>query len=216
MYNPAAFQVADLPTIRDFVARNGFAVLTTVGSDGAPVASHLPLHLRRDPATGDVAEPAVLVGHMARNNPQWENAAGQTALIVFSGPHCYVSPTWYAEPNTVPTWNYIAVHAYGRVELTEEPDELKQILADSVALYESAMPQPWEFDPASPLSESLVKQIVGFRITVERWEGKWKLNQNQSLVRRKRAAAALAARGDHDSQAVAAEMRRLLPPDDQA
>lgn len=211
MYNPAPFQVADLPTIHDFVARNGFALLTTVGVDGVPVVSHLPLHLRRDPATGSVAEPAVLVGHMARNNPQWENAAGQQSLVVFPGPHCYVSPTWYEEPSTVPTWNYIAVHAYGRVELTEDPDELKRILADSVALYESAMPQPWEFDPASPLNESLVKQIVGFRITVERWEGKWKLNQNQSLVRRKRVAAALAARSDHDSQSVAAEMRRMLP-----
>lgn len=214
MYNPAAFQETDLPTIHDFVDRHGFAVLTTVGVDGVPVASHLPLHLRREPATGAVAEPTVLVGHMARSNPQWQNAAGQEALIVFPGPHCYVSPTWYEEPNTVPTWNYIAVHAYGRVELTEDPDELKRILADSVAIYETAMPQPWQFDPTSPLNESLVKQIIGFRITVERWEGKWKLNQNQSLVRRKRVAAALEARSDHESQAVAAEMRRSLPSED--
>lgn len=215
MYNPASFQVADLPLIYDFVARHGFAVLTTVGPDGAPVASHLPLHLRRT-SSGDVAEPAVLVGHMARNNPQWRNAAGQQTLVVFSGPHCYVSPTWYAEPNTVPTWNYIAVHARGRIEITEDADELRRILADSVSLYESPLPTPWQFDPTSPLSESLVKQIVGFRITVEQWEGKWKLNQNQSLVRRRRVVAALEARTDHDSQAVAAEMRRTLPPDERA
>ena len=216
MYNPEAFQVVDLPVIYDFVARNGFAVLTTFGPDAGPIASHLPLHLRHEPATGGVAEPAVLVGHMARNNPQWRNAAGEQALVVFSGPHCYVSPTWYEEPNTVPTWNYLAVHAYGRVELTEDPDELKQILADSVSLYESAMPQPWQFDPTSPLSEALVKQIVGFRIVVERWEGKWKLNQNQSLARRRRVVAALEARSDHDSKSVAAEMRRTLPRDEHA
>lgn len=213
MYNPAAFQETDLPTIYDFVARHGFAVLTTIGDDGAPVASHLPLHLRRDSTTGAVAEPALLVGHMARNNPQWQTAAGRSALVVFSGPHAYVSPTWYAEPNTVPTWNYIAVHARGRVELTEDPFELKQILSDSVSLYESAMPQPWEFDPSSPLTEALVKQIVGFRITVERWEGKWKLNQNQSDVRRRRVEAALSARSDAPSQAVAAEMRLSLSPE---
>ena len=210
MYTPAAFQETDLPTIYDFVARHGFAILTTSGDDGLPVASHLPLHLRFDAATSAVAEPAVLVGHMARNNPQWQAAAGRTALVVFSGPHAYVSPTWYAEPNTVPTWNYIAVHAYGRIELTEDPIELKQILSDSVSLYESAMPQPWQFDESSPLTETLVKQIVGFRITVERWEGKWKLNQNQSEVRRRRVEAALSARSDAQSQAVAAEMRRTF------
>jgi len=214
MYNPEAFRETDLPTIHDFVDRNGFAVLTTVDEAGVPLASHLPLHLRRS-SGGTVEEPAVLVGHMAKQNPQWRSAAGRQALVVFSGPHCYVSPTWYAEPNTVPTWNYIAVHAYGRVELTEDPTELRRILSDSVALYESGMPKPWEFDPTSELSEALVKQIVGFRITVERWEGKWKLNQNQSLVRRKRVVAVLAARSDAASQAVAAEMQRMLPPGNQ-
>jgi len=215
MYTPAPFQETDLPTIYHFVDRNGFALLTTVDAAGEPVASHLPLHLLRDSTTGAVAEPAVLVGHMAKQNSQWQTAAGRTALVVFNGPHAYVSPTWYAEPNgvpenAVPTWNYIAVHAYGRVELTEDPVELKRILSDSVSLYESGMPQPWEFDPSSPRAEALVKQIVGFRITVERWEGKWKLNQNQSEVRRRRVEAALAARSDAQSQAVAAEMRRTL------
>jgi len=210
MYNPPAFRETDLPTIFDFVARHGFAVLTSVDDAGRPTASHLPLHLRHEPGTDPATSPAVLVGHMARTNPQWRSAAGRDVLVVFSGPHAYVSPTWYAEPNTVPTWNYIAVHAVGRLEITEDPAELRRILADSVALYETAMPQPWEFDPTSPLGETLIKQVVGFRITVERWEGKWKLNQNQSLVRRQRVAAALAARGDAESQAVAAEMRRTL------
>ncbi|MCE9607181.1 MAG: FMN-binding negative transcriptional regulator [Planctomycetia bacterium] len=212
MYSPDHFRETDHEKIFDFVERNGFASLVT-SHDGLPFASHLPLHLRRDSAADVATGRASLVGHMARSNPQWRDSDGQTALVIFNGPHAYVSPTWYGEPNTVPTWNYIAVHAYGTIEFTEDPLELRRILRDSVALYERALPQPWEFDPTSALSEALVKQIVGFRITVERWEGKWKLNQNQSEVRRRRVAATLAARDDAQSQAVAEWMQRSLGPD---
>jgi len=197
MYVPPAFAVDDQPTLFDFAERHSFATLVSQ-HDGAPMASHLPLLIDR--AHG---ERGAVIGHMARANPQWTDAAGQNVLVVFAGPHAYVSPTWYAEPNTVPTWNYTAVHAYGRLELIDDADELLALLARTVDVYERKMPQPWRFDPTTPLAAALVKQIVGFRIAVDRWEGKWKLNQNHSAERRKRVAAALENQPSEDAQAIA-------------
>ena len=201
MYVPAAFAVDDQPTLFDFAERHSFATLISQ-HDGVPLASHLPLLVDR--AHG---ERGLIVGHMARANPQWTDAAGQNVLVVFAGPHAYVSPTWYAEPNTVPTWNYTAVHAYGRWETIDDAASLQNIVAKLVDLYESAMPQPWPFDGDTPFAEGLLKQIVGFRIVVERWEAKFKLNQNHSQMRRERVVAGLETRGDYDSRAVAKLMR---------
>ena len=204
MYVPAAFAVDDQPTLFDFAERHSFATLISQ-HDGVPLASHLPLLVDR--AHG---ERGLIVGHMARANPQWTDAAGQNVLVVFAGPHAYVSPTWYAEPNTVPTWNYTAVHAYGRLELLDDADELLALLARTVDVYERSMLQPWRFARTTTLAAALVKQIVGFRIAVDRWEGKWKLNQNHSAERRKRVIAALSTQSSDDSRAVAELMRANL------
>jgi transcriptional regulator len=200
MYIPASFRFDDQAAIFDFAERHGFATLVTE-HDGAPFATHLPLILERG-----AGERGTIVGHMARANPQWREAAGQTVLVMYQGPHAYVSPTWYAEPNTVPTWNYGAVHAYGKLELVEDPAALMDIVARTVRFYERNLPQPWHFDESTPLAETLIKQIVGFRIPVERWEGKWKLNQNHSAERRSRVIAALANGPTEDQRAIAAEM----------
>src|SRR6266542_5687352 len=128
---------------------------------------------------------------MARANPHWREAAGQTALAVFSGPHAYISPTWYESEQVVPTWNYLAVHAYGRVEVVEDKGVLLEIVQRSVRVYEQAMPRPWSFDPASTFVGRLLTQIVGFRIEVERIEGKFKLNQNHPAERRQKVVRAL-------------------------
>jgi transcriptional regulator len=201
MYLPDHFRVDDPATIFDFAERHGFALLSTV-HDGVPFTSHLPLLLERDGGPQ-----GRIVGHMARANPQWRDAAGQTALVVYAGPHAYVSPTWYAEPNTVPTWNYAAVHAYGRLEIEEDPQAIKQIVARTTKFYEAGRTPEWLLDADSPLVEGLVKQIVGFRITVDRWEAKFKLNQNQSAARRARVIAALEAGEDSDGREIAAMMR---------
>jgi transcriptional regulator len=149
----------------------------------------------------------MIIGHMARANPQWRDAAGQTGLVVFAGPHAYISPTWYAEPNTVPTWNYAAVHAYGRLEIEEDPRALREIVARTTAYYEAGRDPPWRLDAESPMVDGLVKQIVGFRMTVERWEAKFKLNQNHSQARRERVIAALELQDDADGRKIAAMMR---------
>lgn len=200
MYIPASFRFDDQTAIFDFAERYGFATLVTE-HDGVPFATHLPLLLERDSG-----ERGTIVGHMARANPQWCEAAGQTVLVIYLGPHAYVSPTWYAEPNTVPTWNYGAVHAYGKLEIIEDAAAVVDIVARTVDFYERSMPQPWQFDGETPPAESLVKQIVGFRIPVERWEGKWKLNQNHSVERRQRVIAALESGPTDDQRAIASEM----------
>src|SRR5262249_26009639 len=124
-------------------------------------------------------------------------------MAVFSGPHAYVSPSWYEEGGTVPTWNYVAVHAYGSFHLVEGRGGLLDILRRSVLAYESPRPGPWVFDEAEPHGERMRKAIVGFRVEITRLEGKWKLSQNHSEERRRRVARALEARADQDSREVA-------------
>jgi transcriptional regulator len=178
MYVPAAFAETDKAKLHEFVRRNSFAVLTSNG-EGGLVASHLPLLL--DAEAGPNGH---LLGHMARANPQWRGVRGEV-MAVFSGPHAYVSPSWYEEEGTVPTWNYVAVHAYGTFHLVEDRDGLLDILRRSAAAYESPLPEPWPFDESAGHVEKMLKAIVGFRIDITRLEGKWKLSQNHSEGRRR-------------------------------
>jgi transcriptional regulator len=208
MYIPAAFAEADLSRLHHFIEQNSFGVLVSQ-VDGQPFASHLPLLLDR------TAGPhGTLIGHMARANPQWRDLAGQTVLAIFSGPHAYISPSWYEAEQVVPTWNYTAVHAYGRVAIVEDTGALLEIVQKSVQVYERDMPRPWSFDPAATFAERLLTQIVGFRIELARVEGKFKLNQNHPAERRKKVVWALQHRGSDDAQAVAAMMQGMLPSED--
>jgi transcriptional regulator len=205
MYLPAAFAEPDLTRLHHFIEQNSFGILVSQ-VEGLPFATHLPFLLDR------TAGPhGTLVGHMARANPQWREAGGQTALAIFSGPHAYISPTWYEAEQVVPTWNYTAVHAYGRVEVVEDNGALLEIVQRSVRAYERAMPRPWSLGPSSPFVERLLAQIVGFRIEVEKIEGKFKLNQNHPAERRKKVVRALQQRGGENAQAVAALMQAMLP-----
>src|SRR5207248_9900631 len=110
------------------------------------------------------------------------------------------------------TWNYAAVHAYGRAELVEDVDGVLEIVRRSVAVYEGGMPRPWVLDPSSTFVDRLLLQIVGFRIPIDRLEGKWKLNQNHPVERREKVVEALRGRGGEDAAAGAEMMERMLPP----
>jgi transcriptional regulator len=203
MYVPSHFAETDPAALHDFIERYSFGLLISQVA-GEPFATHLPFLLDR--AAGPHG---ALVGHMARANPHWKSLRDQTSLVVFSGPHAYISPTWYEAANVVPTWNYTAVHAYGQAEPIEDRDALLEIVQRSVAVYESAMPRPWTLDTAGPFVDRLLAQIVGFRIPIARIEGKWKLNQNHPAERREKVIGALEGRGGEDALAVAAMMRRL-------
>jgi transcriptional regulator len=203
MYIPAVFAVSDLNRLHDFIEQHSFGLLVSQ-LDGLPFASHLPFLLER--TTGPHG---TLVGHMARANPQWQQIAGQHVLTIFSGPHAYISPTWYEAETVVPTWNYTAVHACGRVEVLDDPDLLLNIVQSSVRVYEQTMPRPWYLGSGT-FVERMLTQIVGFRIAIEKLEGKWKLNQNHSAERRRKVVRALQEQGSENAQAIATLMQGML------
>ncbi len=201
MYLPASFAEHDRERVFALMERESFATLVSE-VDGRPFATHLPLLLER--AAGPCGR---LIGHVAKANPQAFASAGQEVLVIFQGPHAYVSPRWYAEENVVPTWNYVAVHAYGHLRVIDDPAETVQVLADYVARYERAGEGGWRFDPTTDYAQRMAAAVTAFRIDLTRLEGKWKLNQNHSAERRERVIAALEAQPDENSQAIARLMR---------
>ncbi|HVW36899.1 MAG TPA: FMN-binding negative transcriptional regulator [Pirellulales bacterium] len=200
MYIPASFEQLDPDELQAFIERHSFAALVSQ-HDGQPLASQLPLHFKPD-----CGEQGCLVGHMARANPQWRQADGQTVLAMFTGPHAYISASWYEAQNVVPTWNYAAVHIYGRFEAIHDTPALLAIVREFVEFYESGRSEPWQL-PDDEFIERLTESIVGFHIPIDRIEGKWKLSQNQPAERRQKVIAALERRSDENSRAVAALMR---------
>ena len=172
VYVPAVFSVDDRNLIHQWVRDNPFALVITA-SNGEPVATHLPILLREEDGTD------VLYGHMARANPQWRTL-GSRALVVFSGPHGYVSPAWYKSSPNVPTWNYVAVHAIGEPELLDDSETTLDHLLDMVQTFD---PHLAETHPESVDRENarrMLGGLVAFRMVVQRWEGKAKLNQNKT------------------------------------
>ena len=171
MYTPSLNRVENREAINAFLHSHGFATLIT-NADGEIVASHLPVLFDENANC--------LRSHMARANEQWKSFAGTNeVLCIFHGPHAYISPSWYEQQHTVPTWNYAVIHVYGKPTLVGEA-ELKQIVFDTTAKFESNMPAPWKI----PLSEKeiagMLKAIVGFKIEIARVEAKFKLGQNRS------------------------------------
>lgn len=194
MYIPEAFRESDVETLHAFVRDNSFGTLVSSTPEG-PFATHLPFLL--DP------ERNVLVGHMARANPHWQSLDGEVALAVFQGPHAYVSPRWYKTPIAVPTWNYAAVHARGRVTLIQEGERLLEILAETVERYDPTWPMPeGDYVP------KLARGVVGFEMAIEWIAGKMKLSQNRSTEDRLGAIEGLRAAGQND---VAELMAATLP-----
>ncbi|CAN5268873.1 FMN-binding negative transcriptional regulator [soil metagenome] len=197
MYIPASFKVSDLTRLHRFIREHSFGQLTTV-RDGAPFVSHVPMLLEDAPAPH-----GSLLGHIARANPQWQGADGQQVLAIFTGPHAYVSPSFYEAENVVPTWNYVAVHVYGALHVLEDAESLTAILQKSVVAYEQDRENPWTLDPSSPYFEKMIHAIVGFRIDITRIEGKWKLSQNQPPERRAKVRRALAGSSNPEDLAIA-------------
>ena len=211
MYTPKFNQVTDRAVLLEAMRDNSFAILfgpldPLVRLDGSqpnlsPTATHLPLVVK------DEGEHGVIEGHFAKANRHWQSLAGHETLVVFSGPHSYVSPTLYTEPLSVPTWNYIAVHAYGTMELIEDEDGKDALLKGLIALHEPAYAQQWREMPAG-FRRTMLAGIVGFRIVISRIEGKFKVSQNRSETERQNVRTAHAG-GTPDQQSLAAWMQRL-------
>jgi transcriptional regulator len=204
MYSPKFNQVHDRAILIEAMQTYSFAALFGPGADGTPTATHLPLVVK------DQGEHGLIEGHFAKANPHWKSLAGHETLVVFSGPHSYVSPTNYTEELSVPTWNYIAVHAYGTVELIEDDIAKDALLKDLIALHEPAYADRWRQLPEG-FRRTMLAGIVGFRIPIAHIEGKFKISQNRNPAERANVRAAQAA-GTPDEQALAAWMERLIQP----
>ncbi len=207
MYIPPSFAETDQTTLFDFIERHNFGLLVSqLGSE--PFATHLPLLLDRQ-----AGRSGTLIGHMARANPHWQ-AAECNALVVFSGPHAYISPSWYESENVVPTWNYVAVHVFGTLHIIEDEETTLKILRDFVIFHEKSMPTPWSLPEDEYFVKKLAESVVAFEVKISRIEGKWKLSQNQPRERRESVKEALALRRDENSQAIAAMMALTLREQD--
>jgi transcriptional regulator len=200
MYTPKFNQVADRDILIEAMRAYSFAILFGPGPD-APMATHLPVVVR------DEGKHGVIEGHFAKANPHWKTLAGRETLVVLPGPHSYVSPSLYAEPLSVPTWNYIAVHAYGTMTIVDAEAEKDALLAGLIAAHEPAFAEKWHAMPDG-FRRTMLAGIVGFRIPIDRIEGKFKLSQNRPGIDRGKVYADHAA-GDDDQRELAAWMQRL-------
>ncbi|MCI0765246.1 FMN-binding negative transcriptional regulator [Bacillus sp. TL12] len=201
MYIPKYFDVKDEATKYEMIEQNSFATLFSQ-HNGAPYATHLPLLLNRNERT--------LYGHFARPNEQWKDMGNQEVLVVFQGPHCYISPSWYETNKAVPTWNYVAVHVYGEMEIVVDEQELIDSLRDLVNKYEDQA-SSYSLDEVEPsYIEGLSKGIVGFKIKINRIEGKWKLSQNHSAERQELVVKQLEQMDSENHKAIAMLMKENL------
>jgi len=177
MYNPPLFKEERIEVLHDAMRRTGLATLVTQ-TYGGLIASHVPLLLDPEPAPY-----GTLIGHLARPNPQARGAIGE-GLAIFQGLDAYITPSWYATKRqngkVVPTWNYVAIHAYGAVQFFNDPERLRGVVTRLTERHEAGRAQPWAVtDAPSDFIDGMLKGIVGFAIPITRLEGKWKMSQNR-------------------------------------
>ncbi|HJZ16012.1 MAG TPA: FMN-binding negative transcriptional regulator [Stellaceae bacterium] len=206
VYLPPAFTEVRPEILVEHIERYDFGLLVTHGAEGL-VASHIPFLIERD------GEQLHLQCHLARPNPQVSDLArGGEVLTIFHGPHAYISPNWYATGPSVPTWNYVDVHAYGTVQLVEDDKWLRRFLVRLSDRHEARNPVAWRMqDLPEAYVGTMLKGIIGFEIAVTRLEGKYKLSQNRPAADRPGVIAALESQTDPESHAVARLMRDREP-----
>ncbi len=209
MYVPETFALTDPMEIRRVIQDYDFGLLVS-GVGGTLNASHLPFLL--DESLG---EQGGLFGHMARPNRHWRDLDAMKeddeALVIFQGPQSYISPSWYGpEAKAVPTWNYVAVHVYGRPRIISAGDELMRVLEKLVGRHEGKLEQPWSLDRLDrKFVEGMTRGIVGFEIAITRIEAKAKLSQNKDPEMQRNASEVL-SRGDAAAREIGGLMRQNL------
>ncbi len=188
MYIPAHFREDDLATLQAFMREYSFATLVSTTDEGVPIATSLPFLLESEPAPY-----GTLKAHMALGNPQWRTfRQDREVLVLFQGPHAYITPSWYEETLSVPTWNYAMVHAYGIPRIMEDPATLYEFLKMLIQTHEAQFSEPWPFEQLpGEYVEKMMKGIVGFSIEISRLEGKFKMSQNRMPRERARVAEEL-------------------------
>lgn len=207
MYTPSYFKDEDIASLHRQIDGTRLATLVTFDESGLQ-ASHVPLLLNPDEGPN-----GTLYGHLAKANPQWKTLGAREALVIFQGPDAYISPSFYAAKaehgKVVPTWNYLAVHVYGRAQVFTDPQRLLRVVTDLTDKHEARRPAPWAVsDAPDDYIQKMLNGIVGFAIPIERLEGKRKLNQNRSAEDITGVSKGLAASQDPTDQ----EIARLMSP----
>jgi transcriptional regulator len=199
MYIPEFNRVEDRKTALDFMRANPFAILVST-LDGKPFATHLPLVIREN------GNQVILRGHVAKANPHWKSLEPSESLVIFHGPHAYISPALYELRESVPTWNYAAVHIYGRARIADE-QEARRILEELIAEFDPTYGPQW-----NSLNEDykarMLRHIVAFEIVVDRLETKFKLSQNRTRTEQANVIRALEENEDSAIAGVAALMKQ--------
>ena len=209
MYVPPNFKQDQVPVLHDAIQRSGLATLVTSGADGL-IASHVPMLLEAEPGPY-----GTLRGHVARANPQWRSVtAGTEALAMFMGPDAYITPSWYETKRqtgkVVPTWNYVAIHAYGTVEFYDDADRLLALVTKLTQTHEGKRAAPWAVsDAPADFIRGQLKGIVGFELPITRLEGKWKMSQNRPAEDRAGVIAGLAGESTPAQQEVSRIVREV-------
>lgn len=207
MYVPKHFREDDLATLQALMRANSFATLISMQEDGVPVATSLPVLLEMEPVPY-----GTLKAHLALGNPQWRTLQqDREILLIFQGPHAYISPSWYEEKLSVPTWNYASVHAYGRPHLITEQGELHAHLSTLVTTYEGNFSQPWQLEGLpKEYVEKMMKGVVGLSIEITRLQGKYKMSQNRSTQDQQQVIEQLQMATDPLNREVASIMQEKL------
>jgi transcriptional regulator len=201
VYIPEPFRVRDHADAVEFMRANPFAILIS-GAEEGPFATHAPVVVRES------GEQLIIRGHVARANPHWKYLEQHArCLTIFHGPHSYVSPANYNTREVVPTWNYGAVHAYGKARVFSAPDELLGVLHQLISMFDPAYADQWA-ELSQAYRDRMLSHIVGFEIAVTKVEAKFKLSQNRTKEEQENIIASLGAAEDTAISGVAGLMRR--------
>ncbi|MBW4024902.1 MAG: FMN-binding negative transcriptional regulator [Proteobacteria bacterium] len=212
MYVPSQFREDRVEVLHAAIRAAPFANLVTMGAEGLEAT---PLPLMLDPVDGPQGS---LIGHIARANPQWRTASGeQEALAIFSGPDSYISPSWYETKRqtgkVVPTWNYVAIHARGRISFFQDPEQLLDLVRRLTDRHEGERATPWAVSDAPPdFIQSQLRAIVGVRLEITALTGKWKMSQNRTPADRVGVVAGLRGDGGPAAEAVADAVAAAMKP----
>lgn len=202
MYIPKHFENKDIGEVKSFIAANSFGILIST-VDGRPWGSHIPLELEKDMSDKDT-----IYGHVSKANPQWKNfIEDQEVLIIYNGPHSYISSSWYSIEE-VPTWNYIAVHVYGKLKIIGE-QELIYSLEKLMSKYERDSQNPVKMEDLSEKTMKQLNGIVGFRIDITEIQAAYKLSQNRSAQDHNSIVDQLHARNQDMDTSVSECMRKI-------
>jgi transcriptional regulator len=210
VYLPKYFEETRVAVLHDLVKSHPFAPLVAVGPSGL-IVNHIPFLL--DPTRGEFG---TLRAHVARANPVWQQISTTSeSVVIFQGPHAYISPTWYPSKHehgkAVPTWGYAVVHAHGVPSVVEDGAWLLDLVTELSAVHESSQALPWQVsDAPKEYIDRLVERIVGIEIPIARLVGKWKVDQPRSQADKLGAVAGLTSRNTDDARAVAALIMQTL------